>query len=72
MDDFKSPDKKGWERRGIYDDPKLAEITELYRELGFSVRCEAFTPEMETGCSECMKKNPGKYKVLYTKIIDVG
>lgn len=62
---------KGWERRGIYDDPKLTELSKTYKELGFTVRLEPFKPEMETGCTECIKENPDKYKVLYTKKKDL-
>ena len=58
---------KGWERRGVYDDPRLSEISKMYEELGFTVRLEPFRPEIEAGCSECIKENPDKYKVLYTK-----
>jgi len=58
---------KGLKRRGIYDDPKLTQISKLYEELGFTVILEPFRPEAETGCTECIKKNSDKYKVLYTK-----
>ena len=62
---------KGWERRGIYDDPKLTQIVKMYEEIGFSVKVEPFKPGkepgIETGCTECIKENPDKYKVLYTK-----
>ena len=58
---------KGWERRGIYDDPRLTQILKMYDEIGFIVRVEPFIPEMEAGCIECIKENPDKYKVLYTK-----
>lgn len=58
---------KGWQRRGIYDNPQLTEISKMYEELGFTVRLEPFRPETEAGCNKCIKENPGKYKVLYTK-----
>ena len=58
---------KGWKKRGIYDDPKLTQIVKMYEEIGFSVKIEPFKPDMETGCTECIKENPDKYKVLYTK-----
>jgi len=61
---------KGWERRGIYDDPKLTQILKMYEEIGFVVRLEPFRPDMEAGCTECIKENPDKYKVLYTKKSD--
>ena len=58
---------KGWEKRGIYDDPRLTELLKMYEELGFITRLEPFQSEIQAGCSECMKENPDKYKVLYTK-----
>ena len=58
---------KGWDRRGVYDDPRLTQISKMYEELGFIVRLDPFSPELEAGCSECIKENPNKYKVLYTK-----
>ena len=58
---------KGWDRRGVYDDPRLTQISKMYEELGFIVRLDPFSPELEAGCSECIKGNPNKYKVLYTK-----
>ncbi len=58
---------KGWERRGVYDDPKLTELVKLYEELSFTVKLEPFRPEIEAGCVECIKENPDQYKVLYTK-----
>ena len=58
---------KAWERRGVYDDPRLTELSKMYEELGFTVKLEPVKPEMEAGCTECIKDNPDKYKVLYTK-----
>ncbi len=57
---------KGWERRGIYDDPNLTQIVKMYEELGFIVRLDPFRPGMEDGCNECMKENPDRYKLVYT------
>jgi hypothetical protein len=58
---------KGWERRGIYDDPRLTELVKMYEELNFAVRLEPFKHEIEAGCVECIKENPDQYKVLYTR-----
>jgi len=58
---------KGWEKRGVYDDPKLTQIVETYEDLGFLVRLGPFQPEIKAGCIKCFKKNPDKYKVVYTK-----
>ncbi|MCP3873299.1 MAG: hypothetical protein GY699_09125 [Desulfobacteraceae bacterium] len=66
MDELESQIQK-WERRGVYDDPKLTDISKMYEELGFTVRLDPFRPEKETGCKECMRQNPDKYKVLFIK-----
>jgi len=58
---------KGWEKRGIYDDPQLTRISKMYEQIGFVIRLEPFRPLMEAGCTECMKENADRYKVLYTK-----
>jgi hypothetical protein len=39
----------------------------MYEELGFIVKFEPFRPQIEPGCTECIKENSDKYKVLYTK-----
>lgn len=65
--DTLEPQVKGWERRGIYAEPKLTQISEMYEELGFLVMLKPFNPEIEAGCTECIKENPDEYKVLYTK-----
>ena len=58
---------EGWERRATYDEPRLSELVEMYEELGYQVRIEAFNPEEEKSCSACMKITPDKYKTIYTK-----
>ncbi len=72
--------KQEWTRQGIFDDSsgtygeqRLTEMISLYKELGFDVRIEPVElTELvnEAGCSECIKENISRYKVLYTKKID--
>lgn len=59
--------REGWERQSTYDEPRLSELVEMYEELGFEVHLETFHPEEESGCAECMKVSPEKYKTIYTK-----
>lgn len=61
---------KGWTLRGIYDDPRLTELVSLYEGLGFRVYLGLFTSALVSGCKECLKHSPEKYKVLYTKKMD--
>lgn len=58
-----------WERRGVYDDPRLTELVTLYKDSGFTVKLEAFNPDPGSTCNECIRDNPDQYKVLYTKKI---
>ena len=48
---------QGWERRFIYDEPRLSEAVEIYRELGFEVTLLPVSPD-DVDCSECMKEEP--------------
>lgn len=57
----------GWEKRATYDEPRLSEIAELYKELGFEVYIQPFNPDEETHCAECLKFSPEKYKTVYTR-----
>jgi len=57
----------GWEKMGIYDEPKLSELVEMYREIGFEVHLDPFGCEQGTDCRECMRQAPEKYKILYTR-----
>jgi hypothetical protein len=49
---------KGWDQRGIYDEPRLGEIAKMYKELGFEIKIEPIKPELVPGCSDCMKSYP--------------
>jgi len=60
-------EKQGWIKQTIYDEPRLSEIAEMYREMGFDVHIEPFNPNDETECSECMKAQPDRYKTIYTR-----
>lgn len=60
---------QGWTRRATYDEPRLGETVELYRELGFEVHLEpvASDPAAGADCSECLMSEPGKFKTIYTR-----
>ncbi len=58
---------EGWEKRATYDEPRLSEMVEMYKEIGFEVLMEPFSPEDEPGCAECMKDSPQQYKTVYTR-----
>ena len=57
---------EGWKKQSTYDEPRLSELIEIYKEIGFEVHLEPFDPEEEPGCAECMKISPERYKTIYT------
>ena len=57
---------QGWERRFVYDEPRLSEAVETYRELGFEVLLLPVAPTDEE-CTECMLQEPDRFRVIYTR-----
>ena len=58
---------EGWERRSILDEPRLSEVVEMYRDLGFEVKVVDLKPEMLAGCDTCIVGPTETYKVVYTR-----
>lgn len=58
--------KQGWEKRFTMDDPRLSEMAEQYKELGFEVLLEPVDLSSEE-CTSCIVANPQRYKTLYTR-----
>jgi hypothetical protein len=58
---------EGWKKQATYDDPRLSEMVEIYRQIGFEVHLEPFKPENEDDCTGCMQSTPGLYKTIYTR-----
>ena len=61
--------QQGWQRQNTLDEPRLSEVADMYREIGFDVRIEPFDPDKESGCTECMKASPEQYKTICTRKI---
>jgi hypothetical protein len=59
--------RQGWERQATYDESRLSEMVETYREIGLEVHLEPLHPDQEPGCTECMAAKPEKYKTIYTR-----
>ncbi|MFQ5601034.1 MAG: hypothetical protein ACE5G2_10845 [Candidatus Krumholzibacteriia bacterium] len=57
---------QGWERRFVYDEPRLSEAVETYRELGFEVVLLPIAAD-DSQCTECMQQEPDRYRVIYTR-----
>jgi len=61
-----SPEARGYTRCFIADEPRLSEATEAYRELGFEVLLLPVPPG-DAECTECMARDPDRYRVIYTR-----
>jgi hypothetical protein len=57
---------EGWQRCFIADEPRLSEAVETYEELGFQVRLLP-VPLEEIECTECMRQDPDRFRVIYTR-----
>jgi hypothetical protein len=58
--------KEGWEKRFIIDEPRLSEMVEQYKELGFEVLLEPVDTSSEE-CATCIPAFHGRYKTIYTR-----
>jgi hypothetical protein len=59
--------RQGWEKQSTNDEPRLSELVETYKEIGFEIHLEPFHPDEEPGCTECMKISPDNYKTIYIR-----
>jgi len=62
-DDLK---KEGWEKRFTMDEPRLSEMAEQYKELGFEVLLEPVDPSPEE-CTVCITATLDRYRTIYTR-----
>lgn len=58
---------EGWRRMNVYDEPRLSELAETYKELGFEVHYEPIHPEELEGCAECIAEVPERYRTIYVR-----
>ena len=59
--------KQGWEKRFTMDEPRLSEMAEQYKELGFEVLLEPVGTSSEE-CTSCITAFPERYKTIYTRM----
>ena len=59
----------GWQRCFVADEPRLSEAVETYQELGFEV-CLLPASTLDDECTECMMRDPDRFKVIYTRKTD--
>ena len=58
---------EGWQKQATYDDPRLSEMVETYKEIGLEVHLESFNAANEEGCTGCMELFPDQFKTIYTR-----
>jgi hypothetical protein len=58
--------KEGWEKRFTIDEPRLSEMVEQYKELGFEVLLEPVDTSSEE-CTTCIITFRDRYKTIYTR-----
>jgi len=65
-------EREGWERRSCEKEPRLSELIELYKELGFEVLLLPARPEDLSGageqCEPCLNEAAlACYQTIYTR-----
>ncbi len=58
---------EGWKKQATYDDPRLSEMVEMYKEIGLAVHLEPFNAANEKGCTGCMALFADQLKTIYTR-----
>ena len=67
----------GWERRFIACEPRLSEMVDTYKEIGFEVLLEPLPAKEEmdsrsceeNDCTVCFDADRERYKVIYTRAV---
>lgn len=65
----------GWERRFIASEPRLSEMVEMYKEIGFEVHLEPLPSKEEldvqgcedSGCTVCFNMDRDRYRIIFTR-----
>ncbi len=63
---------EGWEKQTTYDEPRLSEMVDTYKEIGLEVLLEPFNAANEKGCTGCMELSPDQFKTIYTRRKEEG
>ena len=62
--------KDGWKRQTTIGEPRLSEIVNNYKTMGFEVHVEEFKTEGESGCTTCFDAGQGmgfSYGTVYVR-----
>ena len=61
-------EKEGWVKQTTIGEPRLSEIVELYKSLGYEVRLEPVTlDELDEECRKCYEGEIDKVKTVYIR-----
>ena len=60
-------DSDDWKERFTGEEPRLSEVAQMYRELGFEVRIEPFQSCDDNECQECFKDSKLPISVVYVR-----
>lgn len=61
-------EQKGWVKRTTTTEPRLSEIVELYKSLGYEVRVEPVRlDELDDDCRRCYEDEVEEVKTVYVK-----
>jgi hypothetical protein len=64
----KELEKKGWVKQTTIGEPRLSEIVELYRSLGYEVRLESLKlDELDEECRRCYESEVDEVKTVYVR-----
>jgi hypothetical protein len=67
--------KAGWERRFVTSEPRLSEMVDMYKEIGFEVHLEPLPSKEElddggceeSGCTACFDLDRERYRIIFTR-----
>jgi hypothetical protein len=60
--------KMGWIKRTTIGEPRLSEIVELYKSLGYEVRVEPVKfDELDEECRRCYENDADELKTVYIR-----
>jgi len=64
----KELEKEGWIKQTTIGEPRLSEIIELYKSLGYEVRLEPVKlDELDEECRKCYEDEGDKVKTVYVR-----
>lgn len=60
-------EREGWTKRSILDEPRLTEVAEMYRSIGFEVKLVPLETNSIEGCTSCFESSPKRFSIVYTR-----